>query len=187
MQDEIYLYLIVICISFWGRFSSSPIYRSAQVGVSVWYDMYPLDMYTQYLTWECVLMFCADILTLVVGPQFHATSKQASKQNDLLHWITFDRHHLMSWKCYRWWGLCWEPTWWHGCQVLKCWLWYSTCMYHSPPPFMVSPSNFYRESLQGPLGQYLGYLETRVNRSIGPIWVWIWIKDHNIWEKCPRG
>ena len=71
--------LIVICISFWGRFSSSPIYGSAQAGVSVWYDRYPLDMYTQYLTWDGVLMFCADILTLVVGPQFQATSKQASR------------------------------------------------------------------------------------------------------------
>ena len=40
---------------------------------------------------------------------------------------------------------------------------------HVPPPLMGSPNNFYRESLQDPLGQYMGYLETRVNRSIGPI------------------
>ena len=44
-----------------GRFSSLPIYRSAQAGVSVWYDRYPLDMYIQYLTWDGALMFCADI------------------------------------------------------------------------------------------------------------------------------
>ena len=55
-------------------------FTDIQAGVSVWHDMYPLDIYTQYLTWDGVLMFCADILTLVVGPQFQATHKQASKQ-----------------------------------------------------------------------------------------------------------
>ena len=50
----------------------------------------------------------------------------------------------------------------------------------TPPPIMGSPSNFHKESLQDPLGQYMGYLGTRVNRSIGPIREWIWIEDHNI-------
>ena len=86
--------LIVICISFWGRFSSSPLFRAAQAGVCVWYERYPLDMYTQYLTWDGVLMFCADILALVVGPQFQATSKQAEWPSSLNNFWQTSSHVL---------------------------------------------------------------------------------------------
>ena len=90
----LYIHLIVICTSFWGRFSSSPIYRSAQVGVSVWYDIYPLDMYTQYLTWDGVLMFCADILTSVVWPQFQQASKQTEWPSSLNNFWQTSSHIL---------------------------------------------------------------------------------------------
>jgi len=99
--------------------------------------------------------WCLSVLCRYIGISGRTpipSNKQASKQNDLLHWITFDRHHLMSGKCYRWWGLCWEPTWWHGCQILKCWLWYSTCMY---PPHGV-PKQFLQGVIAGPIGPIYG-------------------------------
>ena len=44
------------------------------------------------------------------------------------------------------------------------------------------PSNFYGD----PLGQFLGYLETRVNRSIGPIWEWFGLRTTTYEKNVPR-